>query len=128
MRRSTLAGHIDRAGGVPILRESANAVYKGGEGISEEQRSQAMSGEQRLWIGVLAQAISDLIGREVDVRRLRGRPKSTKSYWKTRGRHQYQLKMWLGSRDFYEVCERAGMDGRAILDRLRRMPELRDPT
>lgn len=30
-----------------------------------------------------------------------------------------QAKNWIGSRDFFSVCDLAGVDGRAVLERLR---------
>lgn len=64
--------------------------------------------EQELWQSVILRAVTDAAGL------LGGDPPTSKK------RLQSQAQTWFGSRDFFTVCELAGLDGKFILDAYRR--------
>ena len=64
-----------------------------------------------LWCEVLRLAIDDLrgLGRGLHHADRRGNVRL----------EAWEAHIWLGSRDFHHVCALAGVDGRAVIDRMR---------
>lgn len=80
-----------------------NAGSRGGE-----DRFNPTRGEQALWTAVLTQAIQDI------------KSKNKKSEERAA---QFLAEQWIGSEDFFDVCERAGMNPRHVLSKIEKARE-----